>query len=115
MTRVEVNPGVCGFICTIEVEKVDKRRVTIAIASDCDMIYELGELLREADIWEIMKPHVHSAVHQTASQCQLHAACPVPSAVIKAVEVEAELALPRDVAIHFESTRKDSSRDKRGR
>lgn len=114
MTRVEVNPGVCGFICTIEVEKVTRRKVKIAVASDCEMITELGESLIEADIWEIMKQQVESIVYQTASQCQLHTACPVPSAIIKAVEVEAELALPRDVVIHFESTRKDSTRDKRG-
>jgi len=115
MTRVEVNPGVCGLICTIEVEEADKRRVSIAIASDCEMIHALGELLKEADIWEIMKPHVYSVVYQTASQCQLHAACPVPSAIIKAVEVEVGMALPREVVIRFDSPGKDSARAKGGR
>jgi hypothetical protein len=104
MTKVIVNPGVCGFICTIEVEEVAKRKVKITIATDCEMISELGQWLMGVDLGEIMKQHVDSVVYQVASQCQLHAACPVPSAIIKAVEVEAGLALPRDVVIHFEST-----------
>jgi hypothetical protein len=30
--------------------------------------------------------------------------CPVPIGILKAVEVELDLALPKDVVIHFEDT-----------
>ena len=102
MTRVEVNPGVCGLVCNIEVERIDKQSVKIAVATDCEMISELGESLMEAELREIMKQPVESVVYRAASQCQLHPACPVPSAIIKAVEVETGMALPRDVAMHIQ-------------
>ena len=102
MTRVEVNPGVCGLLCTIEVERIAKRTVKIAVTTDCEMVSELGESLMEAELGEIMQQPVESVVYRAASQCQLHAACPVPSAIIKGVEAETGLALPRDVAMHIE-------------
>jgi len=61
-----------------------------------------GEALIEMDLWEIMKQHVDSVVYRTASQCRLHAARPVPPAIVKAVEVETGWALPRGVVFHFE-------------
>ena len=102
MTRVEVNPGVCGLVCTIEVERIAKQTVKIAVATDCQMIGDLGESLMEADLGEILTQPVESVVYRAASQCKLHPACPVPSAIIKGVEVETGMALPRDVAMHIE-------------
>jgi hypothetical protein len=113
MTRVVVNPGVCGFISTIEVERVDKRTVRIVIVTDCEMVAELGKSIAEVGIWDVMKLFTDSEVYQGASNCGMHAACPVPSAIIKAAEVEAGMALPRDAVIHFESPNKDTARDRK--
>ena len=38
MTRVVVNPGVCGKKVTIDAEKVGKRGVRVDITSDCKMV-----------------------------------------------------------------------------
>jgi len=103
MTRVVVNPGICGKSVTAEVVKVGKRRVGIKITTDCEIVTKMGESLAELDQRDILKPHVHSEVYKCASRCHLHAACPVPMAIIKAVEVEGGLALPRPVSIHFET------------
>jgi len=113
MTRVVINPGVCGLISTIEVERADKRNVRIVTVSDCEMVAELGKSISEVGLWDVMKQIIDSVVYQAASSCGMHAACPVPSAIIKAVEVEAGMALPRDVVIHFERPGKDSERDRR--
>ena len=43
-----------------------------------------------------------SAVYRSATQHLKHAACPVPSAILKAIEVEAGLAVPQDVIIKIE-------------
>jgi hypothetical protein len=41
-------------------------------------------------------------VYVSAQQAGCHSSCPVPVAVLKAVEVAMEMALPRDVRIKFE-------------
>jgi hypothetical protein len=60
--------------------------------------------LIETDQWDALKSHVHSEVYKCASKCHLHASCPVPMAILKAIEVEAGLALPRPVLVQFETT-----------
>jgi hypothetical protein len=104
MIRVVVNPGVCGFSTTIEVNKQEKRRVSIKIESGCENISSLSGSLKEMDMRDILKPRGENEVHVQASSHKLHAACPVPEAVIKAIEAELGLALPRDASIHFETS-----------
>jgi len=103
MTKVTVDPGICRFITTIEAIKVAKRRVNILITSDCEAVTNLGGSLTEIDQLEIFKKHLDSEIYKGASRCQLHVACPVPSGILKAIEVEAELALPRDANIRFDT------------
>ena len=103
MTRVVINPGICGFTATIEVTKQDKRRVSVSTTSDCEKIARLGKSLRELDGWDALKPRARSEVHRQASKHQLHSACPVPIGVLKAIEAEAGLAASCDVVIHFEA------------
>ena len=105
MTRVIVTSGVCGFSTTIEVVNVAKRRARVAITSDCEMVTKLGESLIEVEQWELLKQHTNCKIYEVASMCHLHVACLVPIALLKAIEVEAGLALPRDVAIRFETVR----------
>ena len=104
MTRVTVDPGICGFITSVEVGKFTKRKVKVVITSPCEKITRLGESLTEIDQWEILKKHVDCSIYKSASRRQLHVTCPVPLAVLKAIEVEAGLALPHDVVIRFENT-----------
>jgi hypothetical protein len=103
MTVVTVNPGVCGFITTIEVIKQEKRKVSIRIDSGCEHIAGLSNSLKELDMRDVLKPRVECEVHKQASLHQLHSACPVPEGIIKAIEAEFGLALPRDASIHFET------------
>lgn len=107
MTKVTVDPGICGFITKIEVDKAAKRKVKVVITSDCEMATKLGESLTEIDQWEVFKEHEDCEVGRAASRCLLHVTCPVPIAVLKAIEVEAGLALPGDSVIHFETSEHD--------
>jgi hypothetical protein len=104
MTKVVVNPGICGFVTTIEVTKEAKHRVSISINSDCEHMAELGKSLKELDVWDVLKPRADCEVHRQASGHRLHSVCPVPIGILKAIEVEAGLALPRDVIIRFETS-----------
>jgi hypothetical protein len=103
VTRVTVNPGVCGMVCNIEVSKVDRQQYNLKIETKCDMICQLNKKLDVLGLWDTLKPPGESIVYDYASKCRMHAACPVPAAIIKAIEVEAGMALPRPVSIEFES------------
>jgi len=102
MTKVIVNPGICGFKSIIKVTKLVRERFSIEISTDCKQVSNLAESLAEVNPFEIMKSMKECVIFQEASKHLSHIACPVPVAILKALEVEAGLALPRDVCIHFE-------------
>jgi hypothetical protein len=103
MTRVTVDPGICGFPTTIEVTKLSPKKVKVDISSDCEMVASLGSQLSELDSRDALRSHGRSAVYECAFRQLKHVACPVPAAILKAIEVELGAALPRDVSIRFES------------
>lgn len=102
MTRIVVSSGICGMEVIIEVNKVDKRNVKLEITSACKMVNKLGEALRELDPMDTLKGGGGSQVWQQASMKNLHSDCPVPIGILKAIQVETEMALPHDAVIHFE-------------
>ena len=55
------------------------------------------------------KPH-EGTVYKTLSQHVPHTACPIYSGVLKAIEAEAKLALPRDVSFRFIDDNKDNDK-----
>jgi hypothetical protein len=105
MTKVMVSPGPCGFKTAIAVAKTAKRKVKVIITSDCETVTNLGQALSVIDYWDSLQPRESSDVHTQAAARGLHTACPVPIAILKAIEVEAGIAVPRDVSIRFEKTR----------
>lgn len=100
MVRVEVMPGICGFLTIIDAQGDDAFQVAIQISSACGHIQALAaELNIVSALDEIKRPITETTPYRLASQYRLHAACPVPSAIIKAIEVAAGMALPADVQI----------------
>ncbi len=103
MTRVTVNGGNCGFNTTVEVEKLDRAKVRVALQSDCDRIQAMSPDLTELEMRQtLFAKLIDSPVFQSASRHVRHVACPVPTAILKAIEVELRMALPTDIVIHFE-------------
>ena len=103
MTTVLVDAGICGFSTKVEVVRLSARRVSVALASDCEMVSQIAEQIRELDWQDTLRECEDSLVCKSAFRCVKHAACPVPVAIIKAIEVEVGAALPKDVVIHFET------------
>jgi hypothetical protein len=103
LTRVTVNAGSCGYDVTIEIEKLDRQTVCVRLRSDCEQIAAMNPDLAQLG-WRrgVFCKIAESRIYQSAAQHVKHAACPVPSAILKAIEVEVGIALPRDVRIHFE-------------
>jgi hypothetical protein len=102
MTRVNVEAGICGFTSTIEVSKLSAKRVRVDITSDCEMVSKLGEQLHDVELRNALKLPENPLLCKCAHRYIRHVACPVPIAILKAIEVEVGLALAKDIVIHFD-------------
>lgn len=102
MTKVEVSPGNCGMTAVVTAESDDGQTVRIAVESACPHVCAAAEEVAEVDgIVEATRPPGESEVYQALARRCTHSACPVPAAILKAVEVEAGMALPQDVTIRM--------------
>ncbi len=103
LTRVKVDPGICGFPCVIEGERKDKYLVELrGRGSECKHIQRFFEQVREINLRDLFAPISKSPVFQAAQQSGCHPMCPVPVAALKTAEVAMEMALPMDAHIEFE-------------
>jgi hypothetical protein len=102
MTIMIVNPGACGFTCSVKVTKLDKYRATVELASQCKQIQRLAQMLQEVDFLGIYRgPFGQNIVSQSAAQCKCHPSCPIPCSVIKAIEGELGMAVKKDVEFNY--------------
>ncbi len=100
MVEVNVNPGVCGLKTVIKIDSEDMQNALIEICTDCPNIKPMEQELKEADGYEECFSKLgDSKIYRLANKYCKHAACPVPSAIIKGIEVACGLALPRDATI----------------
>ncbi|MEJ2210719.1 MAG: hypothetical protein P8129_17000 [Anaerolineae bacterium] len=99
MAKAEIHSGICGFTTRVKARQ-EGRNVVLEIESDCDAIQRLAEELTEVEPFgEItFRGEGPRTLKAGAKYCH-HPACPVPVGIIKAIEVEAGLALPADATI----------------
>ena len=101
-TKLVVDAGICGNITTIDVVSLPDHKVKVSITSDCEGVSKMSEELKELDWMSLWKQEGDGySAYQNASQCTKHFMCPVPVAVLKAIEAEVGLALPKDVVFSF--------------
>lgn len=96
-----VNSGICGFAVTITVEKGKDKKLSISLDTECEMVNKMREDISLLDVRSALARHQNNPVLLSAAKHLQHVACPVASAILKAIEVEAGAALPRDVSIVF--------------
>jgi hypothetical protein len=101
MTKVLVNPGVCGFTVSVRVERDKARNFHISLDTECKMVKKMAEDISFLEFRAPFSAILHNPVYRSASKNLKHAACPVPSAILKAIEVEVGACLPRPVSIAF--------------
>ena len=105
MATAEIFAGNCGFNTTVEAT-MDGKVCKLSITSDCAAIRKMAEELTEVNPYqEISFKRAMPAIHAAGHKFCTHAACPVPVGIVKAVEVEAKLALPTDVTIKLAKTK----------
>lgn len=99
---VEIDAGVCGHVSTVRATKGDGFMVGLEIESTCPHVRAIGADLVKVDaLRQIGLQDGLPEVLVIAYRHCAHAACPVPAGLIKAIEVAARLALPRDAAIRI--------------
>lgn len=102
-TNLVVNPGACGFSCTIYAIKTEKNKVEVTVMdSDCDQIQKLSELLKEISMEELFTPVVRNPMFLWAEKARCHTTCLIPFAILKAVEVEMDMGVSKNSGIEFE-------------
>jgi len=100
MVKVCVNGGICGFQTEISIDGNGDKLTEVKFVTQCpnlkpleteltvlDGFRECFSSLDETDTYTISKPYVR------------HPGCPVPSAIIKGIEVACGFALPKDPEI----------------
>ena len=99
MASAEIESGICGF-CTTVKTTTEGRRVRVEFETECGHVEQLAEALTEVDPYKEISYRGEGPVTlKLAAEHLVHPACPVPSGIIKAIEVEAGLALPKDATI----------------
>lgn len=103
MATVDVEAGICGYRTTIRATRGPGYSVALEVDSGCPHVSKMSDSLGEVDaLQSISLRGGLPPVLQTAYGHCAHAACPVPSALVKAIEVAAGLALARDVNFHID-------------
>lgn len=104
MATINVQPGICGMKSVIHAESEDGQTCRVTIDTPCEAIQALAAELGEVDGFSAAFSNFpDNPVYQAAARHYKHAACPLPSAIIKAVEVTCELALPETVNFEIEA------------
>ena len=104
MTKVQINPGICGMVASVEAVSDDQQMVNLKIKSGCPGIRMLAERLEEeVDAYEVCfgKPGSGEIYELAQETCPSHASCPVIAGILKCIEVDCKLALPQNAEIKF--------------
>ena len=101
MTKIAVDPGICGLSVIVSVEKGKDKKVTVSLETECQMVNKMLEDISTLDIMAAFTGYLNNPVYRSAAKHLRHVACPVPSAVLKALEVEAGFCLPKNVSMVF--------------
>jgi len=103
MAKVKVDAGICGFTTEIIAEATEASSVNIRYESTCPHVVKARADLQSVEPYSeiFRKPH-ETRVYQALSPHLPHVACPLCSGFLKAIEVAAGLALPKDAHIQIE-------------
>ena len=111
--RTVTDAGICGFRTTVVADSPDKRHVTFAIETECNVVAKLVAALEERqpiDVYgEVDKRKesvILATVLETLAECRK--SCAVPLGIFKAMQVVTGLALPKDVHIEVAAETADA-------
>ena len=99
MAKAEIHSGACGYTTTVETT-MNGKLCQIAVESDCKAIQKMAAELTEVEPFKEIssRRQTPKTLEMGLKHC-IHAACPVPVGMIKAVEIESGLNLGVAVTI----------------
>lgn len=102
MATVEIHAGVCGHITTVKATAGEGYKVRVTLESTCPHVWKISGDVDEVDALQQigLRDGLPPVLEAAYTHC-VHAACPVPSGLIKSIEVAAGLALPEDVSMRI--------------
>ncbi len=102
MSMLWVNAGECNQETTVEARHTDMTHIAVELTTTCEHIQKLADALKELDIaHEMSASLLETEVYRLASQYICRNSCVVPSAVLKALEVEANIFPAGEVQMTF--------------
>jgi len=101
LAEVEINSGICGFKTKVKTTSLSKYQCSLQIESECKHVRKLAEQLNEVDAMAELFKKGQSQVKSAADNTIPHITCPVPTGILKSLEVATGLALPKDASIKF--------------
>ena len=113
MTRSTLVCPVCGQKVEIEANTEDGRNVIVKLNSNCAMAKRLEGFLYGKTVDAFKETRMDalagqgystSMIFKAAERTLSHSTCPVPLAIMRAIEIEAGLTQPKDMLIQFEKT-----------
>jgi hypothetical protein len=78
-----------------------EKKVLIFLDTACEMVKKMQADIASVDRMATLLGFLDNPVYRSAAKHLKHAACPVPSAILKAIETEAGMNVPKDVRIEF--------------
>ncbi len=105
MTKVMIDPGVCGLVTSVEAQADEEmEEVKVTVKSGCEsirnMMAELGDTFDPFEVC-LQKPGCGPFFEYAKVHFPVHAGCAVLGGIIKCMEAECGLALKKDVSIRF--------------
>lgn len=105
MSQVWVKAGQCEQETNIEVRRLDMTHVQVNLFTTCEHIQRLAKVLKTLDIaHEMSTSLLETQVYRLASEHVCRNSCIVPVAILKALEVEANIFPAEDSQIVFLDT-----------
>ena len=104
MTKVKVEPGICGLTAVITADSEDGMEAEVHVETRCKMIREMADGLGETlNAYELLMPSPgqERCLPAITAKYPTHASCPVLAGLLKCVEAECGLALKKDASITF--------------
>lgn len=109
--NVEMQSGACGFKVRIDVDPKDKSLLDVKVESTCPHVSALTQDLQDLD-WrkDVFTRADKSRIYQAAGKHIRHLDCPVPVAIIKAIQVATGMALPQEVSMKISTDEGENKR-----
>jgi hypothetical protein len=97
-----VKAGQCNQETTIEARRTDVTHVAIEFVTTCEHIQKLAEVLKSLDVAHEMSTNLlDTEVYRLADQFVCRNSCVVPAAILKTLEVEANIFPPAESQLLF--------------